>query len=96
ALFAARLLPMQKRLLDNKKNYYRVKAPRTRVLVGVLFNATKFMRSSTNNNCANLDRARAQRGVYLDSLNSKLPQDINIQSIRLKYIYDCTMFAQTG
>ncbi|KAE9063288.1 hypothetical protein PF010_g29058 [Phytophthora fragariae] len=69
------------RLLENKKNYYQLKARRSRVLFGVLFNATKFIISSTNINGASMDRSRAQR--YLDSLSGKLPQDISVRN-RLK------------
>ncbi|ETK94029.1 hypothetical protein L915_02858 [Phytophthora nicotianae] len=95
------------RLLDNKKNYYKLKVPVTRVLFGVLFNATKFLKSSKNVNRSDLDRRRAQR--YLNSLEGKLPEDVTvrnaeryclsihqIQSVRRKYVCDCVMFAQTG
>ncbi|KAE8960103.1 hypothetical protein PR001_g30494 [Phytophthora rubi] len=69
------------RLLENKKNYYQLKARRSRVLFGVLFNATKFIISSTNINGASMDRSRAQR--YLDSLSGKLPQDISVRNVEL-------------
>ncbi|ETO82898.1 hypothetical protein F444_03021 [Phytophthora nicotianae P1976] len=83
------------RLLDNKKNYYKLKVPVTRVLFGVLFNATKFLKSSKNVNGSDLDRRRAQRVVhihgevfilliylfrYLNSLEGKLPEDVTVRN----------------
>ncbi|ETI54149.1 hypothetical protein F443_02999 [Phytophthora nicotianae P1569] len=66
------------RLLDNKKNYYKLKVPVTRVLFGVLFNATKFLKSSKNVNRSDLDRRRAQR--YLNSLEGKLPEGVTVRN----------------
>ncbi|KAG3018407.1 hypothetical protein PC119_g10673 [Phytophthora cactorum] len=55
-----------KQLLDNKKNYYTLKAPKPRAVLGVLFDGTKFLISCRNINGSAPTRGRAQ--PYLKSL----------------------------
>ncbi|KAG3076731.1 hypothetical protein PI125_g21452 [Phytophthora idaei] len=68
-----------KQLLDNKKNYYTLKAPKPRAVFGVLFDGTKFLISCSNINGSAPTRGRAQ--PYLKSLGGMLPADITVLNV---------------
>ncbi|KAE8990243.1 hypothetical protein PR003_g19120 [Phytophthora rubi] len=71
-------------LLLNKKNFFSIKVPYTKVLTGILFNAAKFMVTSTNIHGATVNRLRAQR--YLNSLIGKLPRDATVFNAQLYFL----------
>lgn len=52
-------------LLLNMTNYYSVKAPYTKVLAGIHFNAPKFLVTITNIHGAPVNHPRAQRYDFI-------------------------------
>ncbi|KAK1946887.1 hypothetical protein P3T76_002439 [Phytophthora citrophthora] len=77
--FMSEVIVRAQALLVEKANYYVIKDTRSKVVKGILFNASKFLVSAKNIHSAPMNRSR----VALNSLTGKLPDTLTVNTVDL-------------